>query len=87
MTGSRDDLRSQPPQYPAPLSPLYIVPDRHRNIANSVSPGQYSRRSNGYEDRRKDTEELRDERKRENEQNQNRERYENVGQKRVKIIE
>ncbi|EFO90121.1 hypothetical protein CRE_24742 [Caenorhabditis remanei] len=84
MTGSRDDLRSQPPPYPAPLSPLYIVPDRHRNLTNSVSPGQYSRRSNGYPETR--NEEMRREERREeprdeyrlraeNEQNQNRERY------------
>uniref|UniRef100_A0A1I7U461 SH2 domain-containing protein n=1 Tax=Caenorhabditis tropicalis TaxID=1561998 RepID=A0A1I7U461_9PELO len=81
MTGSRDDLRSQPPPYHAPLSPLYIVPDRHRHQTNSVSPGQWSRRSNGYQER---DERKRDERrieprdeyhKKENEQNQNRERY------------
>ncbi|ULU12808.1 hypothetical protein L3Y34_015803 [Caenorhabditis briggsae] len=81
MTGSRDDLRSQPPPYPAPLSPLYIVPDRHRSVANSVSPGQWSRRSNGYverDERRRDErrDEPRDEyHRRENELNQNRERY------------
>ncbi|EGT41048.1 hypothetical protein CAEBREN_23509 [Caenorhabditis brenneri] len=80
MTGSRDDLRSQPPPYPAPLSPLYIVPDRHRTVSNSVSPGQWSRKSNGYQDERgrRDgrRQEPRDEfHRKENEQNQNRERY------------
>ncbi|CAL2028914.1 unnamed protein product [Caenorhabditis brenneri] len=80
MTGSRDDLRSQPPPYPAPLSPLYIVPDRHRTVSNSVSPGQWSRKSNGYQDDRGRRDERRQEpreeyHRKENEQNQNRERY------------
>uniref|UniRef100_A0A8R1HYL1 Uncharacterized protein n=1 Tax=Caenorhabditis japonica TaxID=281687 RepID=A0A8R1HYL1_CAEJA len=66
MSNSREDVRStasQPPPYPAPLSPLYIVPDRHRADRNSVSPGQFSRRSNGYREER------------DNEHNIHRERY------------